>query len=60
MEMRYFVGLDLGSAAEFTALALLERPQPTWRETPAQYRPAYRLRHLQRFPLATPYPSRNY
>jgi len=55
--MRYFVGLDLGSAGEFTALAVLERPQPTWRDPPAQHRPAYRLRHLQRFPLATPYPA---
>jgi len=55
--MRYFVGLDLGSAGEFTALAVLERPQPTLRDPPAQHRPAYRLRHLQRFPLATPYPE---
>jgi hypothetical protein len=57
VEMRYFAGLDLGTAGEYTALAVLQRrcltPQDPW----AVYRPAYQLRHLQRFPLGTPYPE---
>jgi hypothetical protein len=45
----FLVGLDLGQAADFSALCLLERTDT---------RPAtYLLRHAQRFPLATPYPE---
>jgi hypothetical protein len=45
----YYVGLDLGQAVDFTALAVLERPSS------AGHEPVYSLRHLRRFPLGTPY-----
>jgi hypothetical protein len=45
----YYVGLDLGQAVDFTALAVLERPPGTGLE------PTYSLRHLRRYPLGTPY-----
>src|SRR5262245_15267860 len=51
----YFSGLDLGLAAEFTALAVLERtrvPDPTDPERTVGH---YAVRHLQRFPLGTSY-----
>jgi hypothetical protein len=54
-EQRYFVGLDLAQASEYTALAVLERPVILLREPPEKRRPAYSLRHLQRFPLGTHY-----
>jgi hypothetical protein len=54
---RYFVGLDLGQAQDFTALAVLDRPVTHPTAPPEQRRPAYALRHLQRFPLGTPYPD---
>lgn len=46
--MKYYVGLDLGQARDYTAVAILERSQKecTWG-----------VRHLHRFPLGTPYPS---
>jgi hypothetical protein len=49
MEEYYAIGLDLGQAADFTALAVLECPPPGTAEG------HYALRHLQRFPLGTPY-----
>jgi hypothetical protein len=50
----FLVGLDLGQTQDFTALAVLERnqPDPGRSETVP---PDYALRHLQRFPLGTPY-----
>src|SRR5262245_7085633 len=54
---RYFVGLDLGQARVFTALAVLERPLLQRGDAPAQRRPPYALRHLVRFALGTPYPE---
>jgi hypothetical protein len=47
--MRYYVGLDLGKQQDPSALAVLERPL-------AEPVPTHRLRHLQRWPLGTPYP----
>jgi hypothetical protein len=55
--MRYFVGLDLGQVSDFTALAVLERPVACIEDVLARRRPMYALRHLQRFPLGTPYPA---
>ena len=55
--VRHFVGLDLGQPHEFTALAVLERPLASAADLLAGSRPAYALRHLQRFPLGTPYPA---
>jgi hypothetical protein len=53
----HFVGLDLGQVRDFTALAVLERPLVGPHDALARRRPAYALRHLQRFPLGTPYPA---
>jgi hypothetical protein len=53
----YFIGLDLGQAQEFTALAVLERPPVPPGAPIEERRPVYSLRHLQRFPPATPYPE---
>lgn len=46
----FFVGLDLGQAHDSTALALLAREVERGRA-------CYALRHLQRWPPGTPYPS---
>ena len=40
-----------------TPLAVLERPRVQPRDPPEKRRPAYALRHLERFPLGTPYPE---
>jgi hypothetical protein len=54
-ELRYFVGLDLAPPGMPTALAVLgrQRLQPA---DPPTTRPAYALRHLQRFPPGTSFP----
>ena len=46
----FFVGLDVGQSRDYSALAVLDRPA-------SSHRPAYALRHLQRFRLGTPYPQ---
>jgi hypothetical protein len=51
------IGLDLAQATDFTALAVLERPHVAPRAPIDQRRPPYSLRHLRRFPPATPYPE---
>src|SRR5436305_2410642 len=43
----YVLGIDIGQAADYTALALLEHEGAD--------HPTYRLRALDRFPLGTPY-----
>ncbi len=48
---RYFVGLDLGTLADYTAAVVLERP---W-ALPGAPDPVYQLRHLHRWPLGTSY-----
>lgn len=48
--MRYFLGLDLGQAADYSALSILEALQGGRDDT-------YNCRHLQRWPLRTPYPQ---
>lgn len=45
----YTLGLDLGQSSDYSALVVTEQ-QPT---TPS----SYHVRHLQRFPLQTPYPE---
>jgi hypothetical protein len=55
--MNYIAGLDLGQAQDFTALAIAEqttRPSPT---DPDRRENHYAVRHLERFPLKTPYTS---
>ena len=58
---RFFVGLDLGQARDYTALAILERTESageldavtfTRRKVILQ-----RIRHLERLPLGTSYPQ---
>lgn len=46
-ETLYFMGLDLGQAKDFTALAIIERP--------AGIPFRYHIRGLKRFPLKTSY-----
>lgn len=50
---RFYMGLDLGQVCDYTAIAVIERIAPSPKSAP----PAYHLRHLQRFPLGTPYPE---
>jgi hypothetical protein len=57
MALRYFVGLDLGQAADFTALVVLERRRLHHQDPPAERQPPYQLRHAQRWQLGTPYPA---
>src|SRR5262249_36527244 len=52
---RYRPGLDLGLAQEFTALAVLERTLPPDPGRPGREVSHYAVRHLERFPLGTPY-----
>src|SRR5262245_28056791 len=55
--LRHFVGLDLGQAHQYSALAVLERRIAAYGRTIADIRPPYALRHLQRFAPGTPYPQ---
>src|SRR5262245_12481280 len=48
-KLSYFAGLDLGQPHEFTALAVVERADLPGEE------PTFAVRHLERFPLGTPY-----
>jgi hypothetical protein len=55
MEIKHFVGLDLGPASEYTALAVVERtqvPNPEGEEINL-----FSLGHLERFPIGTSYPD---
>ena len=63
------IGVDLGQAHDFTAIAVIERGQrPTGRHKkvtnadgsvryPQEYESTYRVRHLERLPRGTPYPQ---
>jgi hypothetical protein len=55
--VRYFSGLDLGQAQQFTALAVLERTDSPPAEDETEPPDQYAVRHLERFPLGTPYPE---
>jgi hypothetical protein len=55
MAQNYFVGLDLGQAQDFTALAVLARSFVLPGDPSALRRCSFALRHLQRFPLGTHY-----
>jgi hypothetical protein len=54
MRPDFFLGLDLGQTRDFTARAVLERLPPPQAGLVAD-KPDYALRHLNRFPLGTPY-----
>ena len=51
-DVDFFAGLDLGQARDYTALAILQRT----REYPGAEK-RFAVRHLERFPLGTPYPE---
>ena len=53
--MPFYVGLDLGQSADYTALAVV---QTVHTRTPdGQTAKGFHLRHLERYPLRTPYPE---
>ena len=68
-ERQYILGVDLGQAHDFTALAIIERGvRPTGRvkthstrygshHYPQEYESTYQVRHLERLPRSTPYPQ---
>jgi hypothetical protein len=49
---RFYLGLDLGQAADYSALAILERQPQAARDSRM-----FHCRHLQRWPLKTSYPA---
>lgn len=60
----YVIGLDLGQAQDYTALAILQaltEPAPMpWEDgyqTAQAPKPAYHVGWLERYPLGTPYPE---
>jgi hypothetical protein len=56
-EMRFYVGLDLGQSNDYTALAVLEDVEEKGQAGRIEAKPALHLRHLERYPLRTPYPE---
>jgi hypothetical protein len=54
-EITYLVGLDLGQASDYTALAILQRTLRT-NGTNSKEK-FFAVRHLERFPLGTSYPT---
>ena len=50
----FIVGLDLGQAGDYTALAVLEKAWPERNGTRTAH---YAVRHLERVPLGTSYPA---
>ena len=55
--IKYYSGLDLGQAAESTALAVLEQTTGPDPKDSGRYVNHYALRHLERFELGTPFPA---
>ncbi len=56
-DIKYFTGLDLGQAAQFIGLAVLERTTVPDADRPGRTQRHFAVRHLERFPLGTPYPA---
>jgi hypothetical protein len=52
--MAYYVGLDLGQSADYTALAVMQT-LPTYGAATGKHSTELHLRHLERYPLKTPY-----
>ena len=50
----YYAGLDLGQSADYTALAVLQKV-PTYDKQMGKHGAELHLRHLERYPLKTPY-----
>jgi hypothetical protein len=53
----YCIGLDLGQSNDYTALAIVETVGNDGRATYKKQTPHLHLRHLERYPLRTPYPE---
>lgn len=51
---KYFMGVDLGQANDYTAVSVIERVE---RREDGETRSRYHLGHLERFPLGTSYPG---
>lgn len=51
--MAYFVGLDLGQSADYTALAVVQSVKE--RRDKGNFKTVLHLRHLERYPLRTSY-----
>jgi len=59
-EASYCLGVDLGQAADYTAICVIEKPATPLILRPAktpQPKPVYNLRYLERLPLGTTYPE---
>ena len=56
--MTFHVGLDLGQSADYTALAVVQDvKEMNGATTPGKPERRLHLRHLERYPLRTPYPE---
>ena len=55
--MGFYVGLDLGQSADYTALAVIEYVQERNPKKGDRFEECLHLRHLERYPLRTPYPE---
>jgi hypothetical protein len=54
--MGYYVGLDLGQSADYSALAVIQGVKEVdFEEKPEKIKSFLHLRHLERYPLRTPY-----
>jgi len=53
--MSFYIGLDLGQSNDYTALAVVEKVKAS--EASGGGDPDLHLRHLERYPLRTPYPD---
>jgi hypothetical protein len=54
--MPFYLGLDLGQSADYTALAVVHKVDVYDSDT-GEFREELRLRHLERLALRTPYPD---
>ncbi len=54
MDTTYYVGLDLGQSQDYTALAVIQRV-PIYDKQAGKHSVELHLRHLERYPLKTPY-----
>src|SRR5215210_755956 len=50
----FYVGLDLGQSQDYTALAVVQKV-PTYDEQTGKHAAELHLKHLERYPLKTPY-----
>jgi hypothetical protein len=50
----YYVGLDLGQSQDYTALAVVQKV-PTYDKQTGKHASELHLKHLERYPLKTPY-----